>query len=136
MTASARLDAFGLVVADLAAALAFYRDLGLDVPADAGGAPHVEVDLGGGVRLMFDTVDTMRSIDPEWTAPTGGARVSLAFRCADPAGVDALHAQMVERGHHSHKQPWDAFWGQRYAILHDPDGNSIDLYADAEAAGA
>jgi len=131
MTATARLDAFGVVVHDLAASLAFYRDLGLDVPSDTGSAPHVEVALGGGVRLMFDTVDTMRSIDPDWTPPTGGARVSLAFRCEDPAGVDALHERMVAAGHHSHKEPWDAFWGQRYAILHDPDGNSVDLYADA-----
>lgn len=24
--------------------------------------------------------------------------------------------------------PWDAFWGQRYGILNDPDGNTIDLF--------
>lgn len=131
MTVIANLDAFGLVVQDLPAALAFYRHLGLDIPAEADEAPHVEVVLAGGVRLMFDTVETVRSFDPEWIPPTGGARVGLAFRCPDPATVDALHDRMVELGHHSHKAPWDAVWGQRYAMLRDPDGNGVDLYADA-----
>jgi catechol 2,3-dioxygenase-like lactoylglutathione lyase family enzyme len=131
MTVTATLDAFGLVVHDLPAALAFYRDLGLDIPADADGAPHVEVALAGGVRLMFDAVATVHSFDPEWSPPSGGARVGPAFRCPDPAAVDALHARMVELGHHSHKDPWDAPWGQRYAMLRDPDGNGVDLYADA-----
>jgi uncharacterized glyoxalase superfamily protein PhnB len=25
-------------------------------------------------------------------------------------------------------EPWDAFWGQRYAVVHDPDGNGVDLF--------
>jgi len=32
-------------------------------------------------------------------------------------------------GHRAHKAPWDAFWGQRYAQVLDPDGNSVDLFA-------
>ncbi|HVM53901.1 MAG TPA: VOC family protein [Acidimicrobiales bacterium] len=129
MTIEARLDAFGLVVGDMAASLAFYRALGLAIPDDADGAPHVEVDLGGGIRLMFDTVETVRSFDPDWAPPAGGHRVALAFRCPDPDAVDALHARLVALGHPSHREPWDAFWGQRYAVVHDPDGNSVDLYA-------
>jgi len=27
------------------------------------------------------------------------------------------------------RKPWDAFWGQRYAQLPDPDGVPVDLYA-------
>ena len=50
-----------LVVADMAATLAFYRRLGLDVPDDADDAPHVEVGLPGGLRLALDTEDTIRS---------------------------------------------------------------------------
>src|SRR5262245_43202676 len=66
-----RLDAFGLVVSDLTASLAFYRRLGLDIPATAGGEGHVEVPLPGGMRLMIDTVETIRSFDPTWQPPTG-----------------------------------------------------------------
>jgi uncharacterized glyoxalase superfamily protein PhnB len=29
----------------------------------------------------------------------------------------------------------DAFWGQRYATVLDPDGNSVDLFASLEDAG-
>jgi hypothetical protein len=28
------------------------------------------------------------------------------------------------------QDPWDAFWGMRYATVADPDGNGIDLYAN------
>ena len=129
MTDPPVLNAFGVVVADMAAALAFYRDLGLDLPAEADAQPHVEVTLAGGVRLMFDHVDVVRSIDPEWEPPTGGSRMGLAFECASPAMVDAVHARAVAAGHRSHRDPWDAPWGQRYAILLDPDGNGVDLYA-------
>jgi hypothetical protein len=35
----------------------------------------------------------------------------------------------VAAGSHGYKAPWDAVWGQRYAVIHDPDGNSVDLFA-------
>jgi catechol 2,3-dioxygenase-like lactoylglutathione lyase family enzyme len=121
-------NAIGLTVADMAAALAFYRDLGLDIPAEADKAQHAEAELTG-VRIMWDTYETIRSFDPEWTPGTGGPRAGLAFQCADPAEVDTTYARMVGAGHHSHLAPWNAPWGQRYAVLHDPDGNGVDLYA-------
>jgi catechol 2,3-dioxygenase-like lactoylglutathione lyase family enzyme len=127
------LNVIGLVVADMAASLAFYRRLGLDAPTAADTEPHVEIALPGGLRLALDTQETIRSFDPEWTEPKGGARISLAFACADPAGVDATYTALVDAGHEGHKPPWDAFWGQRYAILHDPDGNSVDLFAPLPA---
>jgi uncharacterized glyoxalase superfamily protein PhnB len=122
-------DVVGLVVADMGRALDFYRHLGLAIPADAAAEPHVEVALPGGVRLVWDTVETIRSFDPEWSAPSGSPRVALAFRCDSPADVDRLHAELVQAGYESHKEPWDAFWGQRYAMVHDPDGNGVDLFA-------
>jgi catechol 2,3-dioxygenase-like lactoylglutathione lyase family enzyme len=124
-----RFDLVGIVVADMAASLAFYRRLGLDVPAAADTEPHVEAELPGGLRLAWDTVDTVRSFDPGWQRPEGGHRVALAFRCADPAEVDRVYADLVGAGHAGHRAPWDAFWGQRYAVLHDPDGTSVELFA-------
>lgn len=129
-----RFDLVGLVVDDLPRSLAFYRRLGLDLPAEADDAPHVEAPLPGGLRLAWDTVATIRSFDPGWTPGTGG--VSLAFACEDPADVDATHAMLIGAGHESHLDPFDAPWGQRYATVHDPDGNGVDLFAplpDAEA---
>jgi catechol 2,3-dioxygenase-like lactoylglutathione lyase family enzyme len=124
-----QFDVVGVVVADMAASLAFYRQLGLDVPAGTDGEPHVEVGLPGGLRLTFDTTETIRSFDSHWEPTKGSARMSLAFKCADPAEVDRTYTEMVAAGHEGHLPPWDAFWGQRYAELHDPDGNTVDLFA-------
>jgi len=118
-----------LVVADMAASLAFYRALGLEVPDGAEGEPHVDFDLGGGSRLALDTIDTIRSMDPAWQPAEGGHKVALAFDCGTPEGVDSAYARMVGEGHEGHLEPWDAFWGHRYAVLHDPDGNPVDLFA-------
>ena len=126
---TARFDAIGLVVDDMGRSLAFYRMLGLDIPADADAEPHVEATLPGGTRMLWDTVETVRSFDPDWTPPSGGQRIGLAFLCDDPADVDRIYAELVGAGHEGHKEPWDAFWGQRYATVRDPDGNPVDLFA-------
>ncbi|MEU9097622.1 VOC family protein [Streptomyces sp. NPDC048361] len=124
-----RLDAFGLIVADMAASLAFYRRLGLDLPAEADTQPHVECTLPGGIRVLWDTEDTIRSFDPGWKRPEGGSRTGLAFACDSPAEVDAVYETLTAAGHHGHLKPWDAFWGQRYASVHDPDGTEVSLFA-------
>lgn len=131
---TAHLGLVGLVAGDLPRTLAFYRALGLDVPPGAEDAPHVEVELPGGLRLAWDTVDVVRSFDPGWEPPTGGHRVALAFPSATPAEVDAMYARMVDAGFTGHRAPWDAVWGQRYAVLLDPDGTAVDLYAPLPGA--
>jgi uncharacterized glyoxalase superfamily protein PhnB len=118
-----------LVVSDMAASLAFYERVGLVAPDGSEKEDHVEVALPGGLKVAFDTVATIRSFDPQWAPPSGGHRIALAFRCADPAEVDATYAAIVGAGHTGHLEPWDAFWGQRYAIVVDPDGNHVDLFA-------
>lgn len=124
-----RFDVIGMVVADMAASLAFYRRLGLDVPAEADGEGHVEAALPGGLRFAWDTVETVRSFDPTWTKPAGGPAIGLAFACDSPSEVDKTHADLVAAGYRSHADPWDAFWGQRYATVEDPDGNAVYLFA-------
>jgi catechol 2,3-dioxygenase-like lactoylglutathione lyase family enzyme len=124
---SVRFRVIEIVVADMAASLAFYRRLGLDLPASADGEPHVEVQLPGGVKIAWDTEDTVRSFDPGWQRGSGHG-MSLAFELDTPAEVDALYTALVQAGHKGHKQPWDAFWGMRYAVVHDPDGNGVDLF--------
>ncbi|MGP3950702.1 VOC family protein [Streptomyces sp. 7N604] len=124
-----RIDLIGLVVSDMAASLAFYRRLGLDIPADAETQPHVEAQLPGGLRIAWDTEETVRSFDPSWTPPQGGHRLALAFACDDPADVDRTYDALLDAGYTGHLGPWDAFWGMRYATVLDPDGNGVDLFA-------
>jgi catechol 2,3-dioxygenase-like lactoylglutathione lyase family enzyme len=126
---SPRLDMIGMVVGDMATSLAFYRRLGLDIPPGADGEQHVETSLPGGLRLGWDTEETIRSIDPAWQPPAGGHRIALAFRCADPATVDQEYEGLVAAGYQGATPPFDAVWGQRYATVHDPDGNAVDLFA-------
>ena len=123
----AQLNAIGIVAADMAQTIRFYRTLGLDVPEtpDEG---HVETPHPSGVRLMFDTEETIRSFNPDWSRADGN-QLSLAFECGSPAEVDELYRRVVDAGFRGEKEPWDAFWGQRYAQLADPNGVPVDLYA-------
>ncbi len=126
---TAHFDALGIVVSDMEAALAFYGLLGLDFDEDPEVAGHVEADLPGGTRLMLDTEEVIASFDPDFEPPTGPGRIGLAFLCDQPSEVDRLHDEVVNAGHTSSRAPFDAFWGQRYATVLDPDGNAIDLFA-------
>ncbi len=121
------LNAVGVVVSDMARSIRFYQLLGVDVPEtpDEG---HVDTFLPNGVRLMLDTEDVVRSFRPDWTRESGN-QLGLAFECASPAEVDEIYARVEAGGVGGEKEPWDAFWGQRYAQLRDPDGVPIDLYA-------
>jgi catechol 2,3-dioxygenase-like lactoylglutathione lyase family enzyme len=131
-----RFDMIGLVVADLSASLEFYRRLGLDIPETPADSPHAEITLPNGLRIAWDPVSTIQSFDDGWAPPSGSHRVGLAFRCDSPADVDKTYESITAAGHPGHKAPWDAFWGQRYAMLLDPDGNSVELFADLPGAGA
>lgn len=124
-----KFDLIGIIVKDMGTALGFYRRVGLDIPASADTEPHVEHVLPGGIRLAFDAVDTIQSFDPEWTPASGGHRIALAFACDSPAEVDAVYADLTAAGYEGYKAPFDAFWGQRYATVHDPDGNAVEFFA-------
>jgi catechol 2,3-dioxygenase-like lactoylglutathione lyase family enzyme len=101
-----QLNAIGIVVSDMARSIRFYRLLGLDVP---------------------ETPDEGR-FRPDWSRETGN-QLGLALECASPSEVDEVYARVTADGFHGEKEPWDAFWGQRYAQLRDPDGVPVDLYA-------
>ena len=121
------LNAIGIVASDMARSIRFYQVVGFDVP-DTPDEGHVDTSLPNGMRLMLDTEDVVRSFRPEWTRETGN-QVGLALECESPAEVDEIYARVTAAGFHGEKEPWDAFWGQRYAQLQDPDGVPVDLYA-------
>ena len=120
------LDAIGIVTSNMEKSLEFYSLLGVDVPKSLD--DHVEARLSSGIRLMWDTVELVRQIDPNWQTPVG-QRIGLAFHCGTATGVDEVFGAVTDAGFSAAKQPWDAFWGQRYAQVIDPDGNIVDLFA-------
>ena len=121
------LNAIGIAVSDMAASIRFYRLLGLDVP-ETPDEDHVDAFLPNGVRFMLDSEDVLRSFREDWVRRTGN-QLSFALECRSPAEVDEVHARVTAAGFRSEKEPWDAFWGQRYALLLDPDGVEVSLYA-------
>lgn len=122
------LNSVYLVVADLPGAIAFYRRLGLDLAEEPG--PHfARAVAGGGVMLEFGTAELTRGYDPNWRAPAGPGGNTLNFSLASRDGVDAMYAELVAAGYHGHLAPIDAFWGSRFAIIDDPDGNNVGLHS-------
>ena len=120
-----QLDAIGIVSSDLERTRAFYRVLGIEFRE---GGDHVEATMPNGLRLMIDTEDVIRSFRPDWSRESGN-QLALAFACTSVAEVDELYARAVAAGFTGEKEPWDAFWGHRYAQLQDPDGVPVDLFA-------
>ena len=123
-----RLDAIGITTADMAASCRFYALLGVPVGTPPEGDDHFEATLPSGIRLMWDSIELIKQIEPDWTPPTGH-RLSLAFHCDSATGVDETFAAVSAAGFATKREPWDAFWGQRYAQIIDPDGNVVDLFA-------
>ena len=122
-------SAIGIVARDITESSRFYRTLGIDVGEPAEGDDHFETRLPNGVRIMWDTEELIRKLDPAWQRPAEGHSLALAFECASPADVDGTYARLGDAGFTGKAEPYDAFWGHRYATAIDPDGNPVDLFA-------
>jgi len=126
-----QLNVIALVVADLSASIEFYRQLGVDFAAGEADDTHVSAPLGGGIHLMLDSEESIREMYPDW-ASAGAGRASLAVQLSTPSDVDGCYTALAADGF-GMRAPWDAFWGQRYATVQDPDGTPVDLYAEQPA---
>ena len=121
------MNAIGIVYRDINAAIKFYQALGLEFQS-VGGPDHYECQLSHGLKLMLDSEDLAKKLFPEWTA-VRNQNVSLCFEQDKASDVDDMFTRLVALGGQEVKKPWNAFWGQRYATVFDPQGNQIDLYA-------
>lgn len=118
-----------IVVADMAASLDFYRTLGLPVPEGLGEAEQAQIETPGGASIGLISEAMMKGHNPHWVDPVG-QRVTFACRCDSVAEVDETYARITAAGYEGRQEPWDSPWGQRYAMLEDPDGNRVDLFAE------
>lgn len=122
-----------IITADLAASLAFYARLGITPQADPDGR-HASCELPGGLALDFDSADFAALWDSGSRGPAGqGGGVVLGFTLGGREAVDKLYAELTAAGYHGHQVPYDAFWGARYAIVDDPDGNAVGLMSRVSA---
>jgi catechol 2,3-dioxygenase-like lactoylglutathione lyase family enzyme len=132
----ARLDQVNLVVNDVEASRAFYGRLGLDFGSEhdpVWAAHHVSVRTGDNSCIDIDLDST--SFAPKWNRGwPGGSGIVVGFKVDTRQDVDDLVAELAAAGVPVQQEPWDAFWGARYAVVSDPDGNGVGIMSPMEDA--
>jgi uncharacterized glyoxalase superfamily protein PhnB len=127
------LHQINLVAREVEASVAFYRLLGLDIDAEPGDQ-HVEKVMSSGMSIEWDSAESVGRWDSGWPGSDDGrGGVVLSFALASSGEVDATYAVLTAAGYHSQQPPYDAFWGSRYAIVEDPDGNAVGIMGPADA---
>jgi uncharacterized glyoxalase superfamily protein PhnB len=130
------LNAINLVARDFDATLAFYRRLGLEIPD--GRHPedtrHAKAELSGSVDLELDNERLARFYNAAWRRPGGSSRAVIGFTLPTREAVDESYADLVAAGYEGRQPPYDTFWGARYAIVADPDGNDVGLMSPSDPA--
>ena len=132
--AGVRFSQVNLVVHKMDETLAFYRRLGLAIPApwEAGGHGHHAKAETEGVDLEFDSHKLARAYNEGFAAERG--RVVIGLELESRAAVDAMWQHLLNEGAQGLQPPFDAFWGARYAIVEDPDGNPVGLASPIDPA--
>jgi catechol 2,3-dioxygenase-like lactoylglutathione lyase family enzyme len=123
-----------IVAADPEASVAFYRLLGLDLEDHSGaGGDIVHITVRGTKPADLD-IDSANLGEIYNAAVRDGSssRTILGFSVESREEVDALHARITAAGHPSRQVPYDAFWGARYAIVADPDGNDVGIMSPSD----
>ncbi len=131
----AHLHSVGLLVTDLRATTAFYRLLGLTVPAvdDAPvAAASVTGAVGTDLTLTWATSAVLQPLDPRRiTDPTLRIQIEIGYHTS--TDVDTAWRTATAAGHTGAVEPFDTPWGVRFAILSDPDGNRVACTAPLTA---
>ena len=123
------LDAVGLVCRDPQSSADFFNVLGIDIKRFED-SEHWEGSTKSGVRIMLDSFELIKKINPDYSEPKNNSMI-LAFKQDTPQAVDDLVKRLSEAGFSDIvKEPWDAFWGQRYACVKDPNGHQVDIFAN------
>jgi uncharacterized glyoxalase superfamily protein PhnB len=129
-----------LVVRDMEATLRFYRAAGLSIPEQrvwrtASGAHHVHVDMPDGLDLEFDSAALAQVYNAGWRPTSDGpSRCVISLRVDSRAAVDRRCNALAELGYTVSQPPYDTFWGARYAIVLDPDGNYVGFMSPPDPA--
>lgn len=136
---STRFGQVNLLVADMAAAVDFYRLLELDVPEPfewpaGSGAQHVEIHSDGDCHLALDNHPHAEIWNNRFNPDRGEGNAVVGLLVDARDDVDRLYCVVKDAGHPVGQEPYDAFWGSRYAIVIDPDGNQVGLKSSIDDA--
>jgi predicted lactoylglutathione lyase len=125
----------GVIVEEMARALEFYRRLGVDIPEGAEKQQHVEIKMSG-MTFFITTKKLNARWDPARTEASGGYRMILEFYLKTREALDAKYAEMMCYGYESHVAPYVTPFKMYFAMINDPDGNTILLSAETGDAPA
>ena len=113
-----------LIVTDLERAKEFWGLLGWQsTPRHRKAAV---LSFPNGMNLVLHEPDFARLWDPAYAGAVAGSTV-LDLNLPSREAVDDLHERVVAHGFASSVEPWDTFFGARYAIVCDADGHRIGL---------
>ena len=118
----------GVIVEDMGRALEFYRRLGVDIPEGSEAKQHVEIKMSG-LTFFVTTKRVNERWDPARSDASGGYRIILEFYLETREAVDAKYAEMMGYGYESHVAPYETPFNNYFAMVNDPDGNTILLSA-------
>ncbi len=123
-----KLNAVGVTSKNISKSVEFYKTLGLKFPEFKKDDQHVEsISESGSIKLMIDSPSLIFDIIGQTPAPSNHSAFAIEYKDANE--VNKIIKNLKEKGFEVFKEPWDAFWGQRYAIVKDPGGYLVDLYA-------
>ena len=126
----------GLIVRDMPTALLFYRRLGLTIPDGSESRSHVEIKMGSHFTFFLDSNSTRWDpsfdVHSETEQPVRPQRypMILEFYVKEQSILEAKYAEMVAFGYQSYREPYRTSFGMWFAMLKDPDGNTILISAD------
>lgn len=124
-----KIDAVGVISSNIKQTIKFYEILGFVFPDISGDEQHIEaISKKGEVRLMIDSKEFF--IKETGLDLKVGSASAFALLCENVDLVDSIAKSIGNNGFKILKEPWNAFWGQRYCIVEDPDGYKIDLFAN------
>jgi hypothetical protein len=132
----------GLIVQDMSASLRFYRRLGLDIPEGSESNSHVEVKMGSGLTFFLDSKPARW--DPSFPSRKAAAERTttenytsvLEFYLETQSAVEAKYAELISFGYQGRRAPYSTVFGMCFALIDDPDGNTILLSGMGEKSGA
>ena len=117
----------GVIVEDMARSLEFYRRLGLDIAEGSEEKGHVEIKMSG-LTFFLSTRAMNARWDPARIDASGsGYRILLEFYLESREAVDAKYNEMTGYGYESHLAPYVTPFNVYFAMINDPDGNTILL---------
>jgi catechol 2,3-dioxygenase-like lactoylglutathione lyase family enzyme len=121
----------GVIVEDMPRAIEFYRRLGVECAEGSESKQHVEVKMGG-LTFFLNTKEHNRRWDLAKTEASGGYRIILEFYLKTADALQAKYNEMIGYGYVSHVAPFKPNADLHFAMIDDPDGNTILLSAFEE----